>query len=110
MRWHKICHQHGQIAVAPTHAKAQHEMVTLEIDVKRKKIDHTPHSSKDVSDSIAGVVRGLTVRREIWARHGVSPHKIPANLRQASEPKNATRVQERNDTEIELGHDWLQIA
>jgi len=96
--------------LAPEHAKAQHEMVTLEIDVKRKKIDHPPHSSKDVSDAIAGAVRGLTVRREIWARHGVSPHRIPVNLRQAAEPKSATRVQEYNDTEIELGHDWLQTA
>lgn len=29
------------------------------------------HNSKDVSDAVAGVVQGLTMRREIWGMFGV---------------------------------------
>jgi hypothetical protein len=31
------------------------------------------HNSKDCSDAIAGVVFGLTMRREIWLSHGINP-------------------------------------
>lgn len=72
---------------APEHFKALHEMVTLEFDPKKNKIDHPPHSSKDVADSIAGVIFGLTMRREIWARHGVSPRQIPKEIVE-KEPTN----------------------
>jgi len=64
----------------PEHHKAQHEFVTLEFDPQKNRIDHPPHSSKDVSDAIAGVVIGLTMRREIWSRHGVSPREIPQSI------------------------------
>ena len=33
----------------------QKELGTLEFDAKKHKIDHQPHGSKDVSDSMAGV-------------------------------------------------------
>ena len=59
----------------PKHPKAQKELATLELDPVKLKIDHPPHGSKDISDALAGVVYGLTRRREIWSKHGVSPHR-----------------------------------
>ena len=56
--------------LAPAHAKAQKEMCTLEYNAKHQKVDHPPNGSKDDSDAMAGVVFGLTMRREIWLRHG----------------------------------------
>lgn len=56
---------------APAHPKAQLEMITLEMDAKKNKVDHSPTGSKDISDAMAGVVIGLTKRLEIWSRHGV---------------------------------------
>ena len=50
---------------APKHDKAQREMCSLEFNSKKLKIDHPPKRSKDVSDAMAGVVWGLTIRREI---------------------------------------------
>jgi len=38
------------------------------------------HNSKDVADALAGVVYGLTVRREIWLQHGITREFIPASL------------------------------
>lgn len=56
---------------APKHEKALEEIVRLERDPKTGLIDHAPRFSKDCADAVAGVVYGLTYRREIWARHGV---------------------------------------
>lgn len=63
--------------IAPTHPKAQHELATLEISPKDGKIDHPPKGSKDVSDAMAGVAKGLLKRREVWSMHGVSPYSRP---------------------------------
>lgn len=38
------------------------------------------HNSKDCSDAMAGVVYGLTYRRELWVRHGVSMRDITATV------------------------------
>lgn len=38
------------------------------------------HNSKDIADALAGVVYGLTVRREIWAMYGIPLMKIPTTL------------------------------
>jgi hypothetical protein len=56
---------------APLHDKALEEIKRLERDPKTGLIDHAPRFSKDCADAVAGVVHGLTYRREIWARHGV---------------------------------------
>lgn len=64
----------------PKHAKLQKELVTLQKDTKKNKIDHPPHSSKDVSDALAGVVYGLTMRREIWVSNGIPTTAIPASI------------------------------
>ncbi|WP_370040023.1 hypothetical protein [Sinorhizobium fredii] len=75
---------------APAHPKAQKEMTTLEIDTKKNKIDHPPQGSKDVSDSMAGVALGLTMRREIWIRHKVPLTRIPPSLTQNKEQSKAS--------------------
>lgn len=38
------------------------------------------HNSKDCSDSLAGVVYGLTMRREIWGMYGIQPVQIPESV------------------------------
>jgi hypothetical protein len=82
--------------VAPAHAKALREMCTLEFDAKHQKIDHPPQGSKDVSDSMAGVVIGLTMQRVIWHRHNVSLSHIPASLAKITN-KNAIAAKERRE-------------
>lgn len=65
----------------PYHKFVQKEIASLEIDQKKFKVDHSPKGSKDVSDAMAGVVFGLTMRRETWARHRISPYDIPGHVR-----------------------------
>jgi hypothetical protein len=62
----------------PVHSKLKRELLTLERDFKKGKIDHPSKGSKDVSDALAGVVHGLTMRREIWAENGVDPISSPS--------------------------------
>ena len=57
--------------VAPRHDHCQMELVSLEKNPKDGKVDHPPGGSKDVADAMAGVVYGLTMRREVWAMHEV---------------------------------------
>lgn len=80
---------------APTHPKAQKELITLEINQKDNKIDHPPNGSKDVSDSMAGVAIGLTNRREIWVKHKVPLHKRPKF--QTSASKNSIDKKEERE-------------
>ena len=56
---------------APKHTWAQHEFISLEKDAKTGKVDHPPNGSKDVSDGMAGVCFGLTLRRELWSEANV---------------------------------------
>ena len=65
---------------SPAHPKAQAEFVRLERDPKTKKIDHPMRGSKDCSDAMAGVVYGLTMRRDVWRQHGVPLSCIPRAL------------------------------
>ena len=65
---------------APAHHKAQKELTTLEFHAKKGKVDHPPNGSKDVADAMAGVVFGLTMRREIWLRHGVPMSRLPVSV------------------------------
>ncbi len=57
--------------VAPPHAKLMKELCSLERDFKRGKVDHPSHGSKDCADALAGVVFGLTMRRDVWVQHSV---------------------------------------
>jgi hypothetical protein len=61
---------------APVHDKALSEMVRLQRNPQTGLIDHPPNFSKDCSDAVAGVVFGLTYRREIWVRHQVPMRDI----------------------------------
>lgn len=62
---------HQDRLLIPNSERCRKELLSLEMLAKIGKIDHPPNGSKDVSDALAGVVHGLTTRREIWAMHGV---------------------------------------
>ena len=81
--------------LAPLHEKARRELISLEFDPRRQKIDHPPNGSKDVSDSIAGVVAGLTMRREIWVRHGVPTNRLPRTVLEARQNRNSITAKEK---------------
>lgn len=66
--------------LAPVCPKAQRELATLEFNAQKQKVDHPPTSSKDLSDSMAGVVVGLTQRREIWSQHQIPMRNIPPHI------------------------------
>jgi hypothetical protein len=53
----------------PEHEKLQKELRELELNEEKAKVDHPPQGSSDVSDALAGVIYGLTIRRELWFRH-----------------------------------------
>lgn len=76
----------------PEHAKCALELASLEKFVKKNKIDHPPGGSKDVADALAGVVYGLTMRREIWALHGVSSTSLPSIVKQAIEKEKTDKL------------------
>lgn len=77
----------------PHHPKLVYELSSLEKDIKKRKIDHPAHASKDVSDALAGVVYGLTMRREIWAHYSIPLGQLPKSvleqIQKAKEPKGA---------------------
>ncbi len=50
------------------------------------------HNSKDVADALAGVVYGLTMRREIWALHGISAVSLPQTIREAIGREKADKL------------------
>lgn len=56
---------------APLHKHCLKEFLSLEKDNKTGRVDHPVNGSKDVSDAVAGVVSGLTNRREIWGMFGI---------------------------------------
>jgi hypothetical protein len=66
----------------PQHPKLLKELISLEKDAKTGKVDHPVNGSKDIADGLAGVVYGLTMRREVWVRHGVPPVTIPPSIRE----------------------------
>ena len=72
----------GRVKI-PDHQKLLRELQTLEKDTKTGKVDHLIRESKDISDALAGVVYGLTMRREIWAKHGIPHREIPESLKRA---------------------------
>jgi hypothetical protein len=72
---------------APKHDKALSEIVRLERDPQSGRIDHAPNFSKDCADAIAGVVFGLTYRREIWVRHRAPINQSLIGMVQTMEEK-----------------------
>jgi hypothetical protein len=81
--------------IAPEHLKAQTELTRLERDPVTGKIDHPPDGSKDVADSLACVVFGLSLMAEIWHQHGVDLHEIPLTLSQHAEQHHSREVDGR---------------
>jgi hypothetical protein len=78
---------------SPRHLKCLTELVQLERDVTKNKIDHRPDGSKDCSDALAGMVFGVSRRRDTWVRHGIPLYKVPAALRrQKGTSKDAASV------------------
>lgn len=75
----------------PPHAKLQRELLSVEYDLRKGKVDHPAHGSKDVSDALAGVVHGLTNRRAVWADHDVIPGGRAARV-EVLTPKFESRV------------------
>lgn len=75
----------------PEHATLKKEFGSLEYDAKKGKVDHPPNGSKDCSDAVAGVVHGLTMRREIWIQHGVSLNSIPESIKGTLEDAKAIK-------------------
>jgi hypothetical protein len=87
--------------LAPTHKKALTELTRLEIDPKKRKIDHPPNGSKDIADALAGVVIGLTLRRELWVRHGVPLIRIPKSITQMKTGRHDAPEALANDSYID---------
>ena len=81
----------------PQHKRCAMELASLEKDVKKNKIDHPPHGSKDVSDALAGVVYGLTMRRETWLNAGIGLGEIPDEVRLAFQ-KDKLKAAQPEDT------------
>lgn len=73
----------------PHHPICELELTRLEKDVKKGKVDHPAGFSKDVSDALAGVVYGLTMRRETWAKHGIGLGTIPKSIMEVLAKKKA---------------------
>lgn len=69
----------GRLSI-PENKKLEYELASLEKDTKKNKIDHPAHSSKDISDALAGVVYGLTMRRDTWAHYGIPLGEIPKSV------------------------------
>lgn len=61
---------------APPHEQCVQELKRVEL-VKssngKVKVDHPHSESKDCADAVAGVIQGLSTRRDLWYAHGVSP-------------------------------------
>jgi hypothetical protein len=73
---------------SPKHEKALSEIVRLERDPQTGRIDHPPNFSKDCADAVAGVVYGLTYRREVGARHRVPIDRKLAEMARVIEGKD----------------------
>jgi hypothetical protein len=80
------------------------EMVRLEKDPKTGKIDHPPHGSKDCAHAVAGVVHGLTMRREFWAHFGIPIVSAPPSINSGlGRTKRIISVDSRTFTNSFLG-------
>lgn len=62
-----------------SHETAEREFRELLFDPQKTKIDHPPSGSKDCSDAIAGAVRLISTRKQIWKKYGLG-RKIPKML------------------------------
>ncbi len=82
---------------SPEQNDAYMEIISLERDLKKNKIDHGNQYGKDMSDAIAGVVYGLTMRREVWIKHGIPLTHIPSTII-SKVNKNKNAIDQRDPT------------
>ena len=61
----------------PNHTHLKKEIVALEYDKARGKVDHLSKGSKDVADAVCGVVYTLYVQRSLWLQGGVPLEQLP---------------------------------
>lgn len=85
----------------PLHDRLNTELLSLERDLKKGKIEHPPRGSKDISDALAGVVFGLSQKIRIWVQHGINPRDIPRSVVDAGQshkvraPKGVENIRNR---------------
>ena len=60
----------------PYHPRLEKELINLEVDTAKDKVDHPPHGSKDIADAVAGVVFGLCRQKVTWLSHGQSTARM----------------------------------
>jgi hypothetical protein len=94
------CYDHR--VSAPLHTTCEIELIGLEMNPKDGKIDHRPTGSKDVSDSMAGVAYGITMRRETWLMYDIPIVKMPGEFQELLE-KERERMKEEGDYEALMG-------
>jgi hypothetical protein len=56
--------------------RLQQELLTIEFDEKKQKVDHPPHGSKDLADALAGAVAGATK----WFYEQIAPQSMAPQL------------------------------
>ena len=82
----------------PIQSKLQREMLMLEKNTKSGRIDHPPGGSKDLSDALAGIVFGLTMRRELWGLYRIPvlmiPQSVYATVDKLKKPENEPDYQQ----------------
>lgn len=78
---------YDQRIAAPQHPHCMEEILKLEINAQKGKIDHRPDGSKDCADALAGVVYGISRRREIWVKHNIPLGAIPMSLLSRAEQR-----------------------
>ena len=83
---------------APVHETARMEIISLERDLKKNKIDHGNVYGKDCSDALTGVVYLLTTRREIWVKHKIPLVHIPSSIVSKTN-KNSNSIDKRKPTQ-----------
>jgi len=87
------------IPIAP---KLQMEMLMLEKDVKTGRVDHPPGASKDLSDALAGITFGLTMRRELWGLYRIPVLMIPQSVYASADKLKKPESQPTYQSEAEL--------
>ena len=55
----------------PNHDRLYDELISLERNEQKGKVDHRPQKSKDLADCLAGVVYGLIRQKRVWFEHDV---------------------------------------
>ena len=74
----------------------------LEKDVKTGRVDHPPGASKDLSDALAGITFGLTMRRELWGLYRIPVLMIPQSVYASADKLKKPESQPTYQSEAEL--------